>query len=527
MTAPDPRGIRATIGLLTTTLALGACTSPAQQSTTDAVPVEEIADGLSVEAFRSYGQTSPVAVSTRIGNLEFTEGGFAGGYPTLDTLDLLYDEMDFQRATQAYLWAVPLVSYAEWLRVHEQVFMASDGQLVQQKTALAKQGILTANSTTPYVIGFADLTRTGPLIFNVPAGPSAGIINDMWQRAIWDFGVSGPDAGEGVKLLILAPGTDAPEDLNEEEFVVVRNPTNVVFIGIRALQPDPAEADAMLHKFATYPYAERANPQPPELMVMGDDIAWGQWQPHGMAYWESLKVALDRETFDERDRFMLAMLDSLGLRKGVPFEPDARQRRLLKEAAIVGEAMAKANTFGKRFEDANIYKGTHWDQLMVVNHDDRAEHYDQLYRRAAFTWEAVSRGKAYYIEQPGIGQQYRTGYMDSEGRFLGGSNHYSLTMPPNPPAKTFWSIVVYDVNTRTLIMNAEGRPGASSRTGVEAEADGSVTLHFSSALPSGVPEGNWIQTNAGEGWFAYLRFYGPTEAYFDQSYPLQDIKLVE
>ena len=68
---------------------------------------------------------------------------------------------------------------------------------------------------------------------------------------------------------------------------------------------------------------------------------------------------------------------------------------------------------------------------------------------------------------------------------------------------------------------------ASSRTGVEAGAAGSVTLHFSPSLPAGVPNGNWIQTNAGEGWFAYLRFYGPTEAYFDQSYPLQDIKLVQ
>ncbi|MCP4005995.1 MAG: DUF1254 domain-containing protein [bacterium] len=506
---------------------LGGCSSQDQIRSTDAVPVAEIEDGLSVEEFRRYGQSSPLRVHTRIGELEFTEGGFAGGYPTLDTVEKLYDEMDFQRATQAYLWAVPLVSYAEWLRAHEQVFKASDGQLVQQKTPLAKRGILTANSTTPYVVGFADLTRTGPLIFDVPAGPSAGIINDMWQRAIWDFGVSGPDAGKGARILILAPGMDEPAGLDEEEFVVVRNPTNVVFFGIRALQPDPVEADTMLHEFATYPYADRSNPRSAEMMVIGDDVAWGQWQPHGMAYWESLKVIIDREVFDERDRFMLAMLDSLGIRKGVPFQPDARQRRILKEAAIVGEAMAKANTFGKRFENANIYEGTHWDQLMVVNHDDRAEHYDQLYRRAAFAWEAVTRGKAYYIEKPGIGQQYRTGYMDSDGHFLSGSKHYSLTMPPNPPAKTFWSIVVYDVNTRTLIINEEGRPAASSRTGVEAGADGSVTLHFSPVLPAGVAKGNWIQTNAGEGWFAYLRFYGPTEAYFDQSYPLQDIMLVK
>ena len=486
---------------------------------------EQIADGMSAEEFRAYGQSSPTVVRTRIGDLKFTEGGFAGGYPTLKTVDKLFDEMDFQRGTQAYLWALPLVSYAEWLSVHEEEFKAKDGQIVQYKTLLSKQGILTANATTPYAIAFADLNRTGPLVFEVPDGPSAGIINDMWQRVVMDFGVSGPDAGKGAKFLILAPGMEKPEDLNEDEFTVLKNHTNVVFFGIRALQPDPAEADELLKKFKAYPYAKRKSPPAMDPLVIGDDVSWGQWQPHGMAYWETLKTIVDREVFDERDRFMLAMLESLGLEKGKPFEPDERQRRILKEAAVVGEAMAKANSFsGGRFPNAELYKGTHWDQLMIVAYDDRDEYFDQLYRRAAFTWEAVSRGKAYYIEKPGIGQQYRTGYKDSDGNPLVGSQHYSLTMPKNPPAKLFWSIVLYDVNTRTPLLNTTGIPAASSRTGVKLDADGSATLHFSSTLPEGVAKENWIETNAGESWFAYLRFYGPTEAYFNESYPLQDIK---
>ena len=199
----------------------------------------------------------------------------------------------------------------------------------------------------------------------------------------------------------------------------------------------------------------------------------------------------------------------------------------MKEAAVVGEAMAKVNTFDKRFPGIELYKGTHWDQLMVVTPDDREKNFDQLYQRAAFTWEAVSRGKAYYIRKPGIGQQYRTGYKDGDGNFLSGSAHYTLTMPPNPPAKAFWSAVVYDVNTRTLIDNREKRPGASSRSGVKPVADGSLTLHFSPELPKGVARENWLQTNPGEGFFVYLRFYGPTQAYFDESYPLQDIKKVK
>jgi hypothetical protein len=100
-------------------------------------------------------------------------------------------------------------------------------------------------------------------------------------------------------------------------------------------------------------------------------------------------------------------------------------------------------------------------------------------------------------------------------------------MPKNPPAKLFWSAVVYDVNTRTPIINSELSSAVSSRTGVMPNDDGSVTIHFSPVLPGGVSKDNWIQTNSGESWFVYLRFYGPTEAYFDQTYPLENVKRVK
>ena len=72
--------------------------------------------------------------------------------------------------------------------------------------------------------------------------------------------------------------------------------------------------------------------------------------------------------------------------------------------------MAKALTFDSPFYNTELYSNTHWDQLLVTTFNDRDKYFDQLFRRAAFTYEAVSRGKAYYIEKPGIGQQYRTGH---------------------------------------------------------------------------------------------------------------------
>ena len=91
-------------------------------------------------------------INSRIGPLAFD-----GGYPTDATVTKLYDEMDFQRATQAYMWAIPIVSFAKWQEQHETVFGQQDGDLVLTTSFRDKLGLLTANDTTPYVIGFLNL----------------------------------------------------------------------------------------------------------------------------------------------------------------------------------------------------------------------------------------------------------------------------------------------------------------------------------------------------------------------------------
>ena len=54
-------------------------------------------------------QSKPQRIEARIGTLEFTHD-FANGFPTDTTIEKLYDERDFQRACQAYLWSLPAVS---------------------------------------------------------------------------------------------------------------------------------------------------------------------------------------------------------------------------------------------------------------------------------------------------------------------------------------------------------------------------------------------------------------------------------
>lgn len=66
---------------------------------------------------------------SRIGNLSFTQD-FANGYPTKETYDKLFDEMDFQRACQLYIWAIPIVSFAQWQHAHNVQLGANNGQII-------------------------------------------------------------------------------------------------------------------------------------------------------------------------------------------------------------------------------------------------------------------------------------------------------------------------------------------------------------------------------------------------------------
>ncbi|WP_268206315.1 DUF1254 domain-containing protein, partial [Vibrio parahaemolyticus] len=149
----------------------------------------------------------------------------------------MLNEMDFQRATQAYLWGIPASSIMEWLNVSRNDFKFEEGQMGFFNTLKQKQGIITANFTTPYVIGTWNLEKTGPLIINLPEAKMAGMMLDVHQRVLSDLSLLGPDKGKGGKYLIVPPG-EKYKDLNPKGYYVIRPKTNVVYGGIRILEPD-------------------------------------------------------------------------------------------------------------------------------------------------------------------------------------------------------------------------------------------------------------------------------------------------
>ena len=468
-------------------------------------------------------KSAPIAASaretrdTRIGKL-----AFESGYPSDESVNKLYDEMDFQRACQGYLWGVPAVGLNEWGKAHFNVFKAKSGEMLSYLDFVEKLGILTPNYTTPYIATFIDLEKSGPMVIEIPAGLMAGMILDGWQRVLADLGVVGPDKGQGGKYLVLPSGH---ERIEPKGYYLVPSPNRVVLGGVRLLGADKEKAIAeLIPGIKTYSWSPSGEGKPTPVRHAGDK-KWTQMPPRGMAYWESLNEFIQREPVMERDRLILAQLRFLGIEKGKPFKPDARQKRILEEGAEVGEAMAKANTSDKRVEPS-FWPKTHWKHALVVAVDQRAPDYDQLDERAAWFYEAVVISKGMLTQTPGVGQRYIAAYKDSKGQWLNGSNTYKLHVPPNPPVKQFWSVTYYDEGTRQMAATPQGRPDISSRKeDIVKNSDGSIDVYFGPKAPKG-HETNWVQTNAGKGWFTYFRFYGPTEPFFDKSWALPDFEKI-
>lgn len=453
----------------------------------------------------------PQQIETRIGPLAFTHD-FANGYPTDATVEKLYDERDFQRACQAYLWSLPAVSFASWQRGITQGLGARNGQIVAILSYEARRGILTANATTPYYLGFADLS-SGAWVLEMPERGVQGGISDAWQNNV-------PDSEAPAKYLVLAPGQDVPADV--AGYAVRRSPTFNVFFGVRLTDPDPRGAKQALAALQLYPHAQRDNRPKQEIFDAGT-TAWSGIPPRGMAYWQQLDDVIQREPIEPRDIFFHAMLRPLGLEKGKPFKPNARQAAILTDAALVGEAMAKANTAERRFAGSKYRPDAHWDFALQLDCDDPAAFWNLLDERASWFYEAVGAGPSMAPKRPGPSSAYLGAYKDKAGAWLDGGKSYRLRVPPDPPIKLFWSVTLYDIDTRALILNEQKIADRSSRMDLRKNADGSVDIHCGPTAPPGF-EQNWIPTVPGRNWFAYFRFYQPTEAYFDRSWPLPDFE---
>lgn len=462
---------------------------------------------------------------TRIGTLSFENG-----YPTEETARKLYDEMDYQRAVQAYLWAYPAVSF-ESIRIATNRDLGADlNDLVIADNYADPKGLwLTANDTTIYALANVDLGKSGPVVVEIPPGAIVGLIDDFWQRSIADVGLPGPDGAKGGKFLLLPPGYKG--DTPQTGYHVLQGTMNNYNAMVRGIvvNDDKDAAVQNVKQVKVYPLSASSNPKPNKFISMSGKVV-DTTPPTGMAYWERLSAFINNNPVQERDLFYMGMLKPLGIEKGKEFKPDPRQRAILEEAARMGDAMGRVMLFEgpDRFRQAEPFPGSKWHWVFQVNPVQQTDGYGQIDERLHYTYGAIYTTPALGVMKAGPGGNYVQAFKDKDGNRLLGGKSYRLHVPANAPAEAFWSLTLYDTATRSMIQNPSNDSARSSLDKLKTNADGSIDLYFGPAgsAPAGL-EANWIETVPGKGFYPMMRFYSPKAGLFDGTWKLPDLELVK
>jgi len=514
-------------------------------------------DGVSAETLRSI--STPDRVVSRLGTLEFRDGA-----PTKATAELLYDHLDFVHGMEAFINAFPGASVAAVRQGFLDIGVEDNSFLLFSDLMDSASLFLTANCDTPYFMAFIDLTG-GPMVLDVPplGAPSGilGAIDDMWFRWVTDFGLPGPDRAQGGRYLIVGPGYDGP--LPDSGFYVSHARTTRVVAfgrvfmvdndprpGVEAVRQgvrlSPYQPGAQGTAVATYltggvAHLEAPLPVPETRFIEGCGRSFNTIPPNDYSYWDTINTLVQQEPPGAGDPETMGLLASVGIVHGKPFKPDDRMRKILQDAVTVGNATARTISFAPRPEEGfAYYPGSAWFNMLFTGGYDFLDPPPQitadgavpspgdgarkLNARIAFFYPYTGITPAMCMRLPGLGSQYLMAMRDSSGDYLDGARSYRLTLPPGIPESRFWSVMLYDCQTRSMLQTGQPKPDIGSQSGrVETSPDGSTEIYIGPTAPDG-KAGNWIQTVPGKGFFAILRLYNPLQPFFDKTWQPSEIE---
>jgi hypothetical protein len=500
--------------------------------------------------------TTPSRVEAAIGGLEFTDG-----YPTVETAERLRDHLDYLHGVDTFMNTVQGVStYA--LREGFKAAGVMDGDMTIFSQLMDSRSLfLTANADTVYFWGFLDLSQ-GPLVLETPS-ETLGCVDDMWFRWVTDFGLPGPDRGQGGTYLLVGPGYDGP--LPEGGYYVCHSRTNhVTALGRAFINENPGNdpaptAERIKEQLKIYPYVpggvgssigafltgegplgQPTASQSPRF-VESTGLALQTVPPNDFGHFEMLDALVQLEPAEALDAELAGQFAAIGIVKGEKFAPDARLRKILDEAVAVGNAAARTLGMGAHPNDDFRYyddsDSAWWNMLFaggfeftnpppeitpdgVRQHPDRGAR--QLHSRTSMFYTATGITPAMCMRLTGVGSQYLVSNIDTTGNPFDGGQTYRLRLPKDIPAARFWSVTLYDNQTRSMLQTEQLYPRAGSQEypspAAGTEDDGSTLVYFSPSQPDGVGRGNWIQTDPDRGWFVILRLYSPLQPFFDRTW---------
>jgi len=453
---------------------------------------------------------------------ERVDYAFVGGYPTRETVQRAYDDADLNRAIQAYRFFYPTVSGLAIYQGNEAIGLVPNrvfGVLDTQPRHVS----LTHDSDTVYGPMLLDL-HLGPMIVELPPGPLMAVAIDIYQGWVADMGLTGPDAGNGGEHLILPPryGGNVPLDYH-----VWGSASNRVILTVRSFAAGGDVRGAMdrLRNIRVVPLSTRLQWEESRWVNLTDrpqDTTPGRWEGN-LEFWHALHTVIDSEPPVEQYFNYYGELATLGITKGSRFEPDARMRGILEEAALIGNGQMRVQAFADRRPERVVWPDRQWEWigLRTENADFSTGFYTDLGARETWFYQAMGASPTLFRRAKGVAPLHWLCAHDADGNYLDGAKTYLLIVPQPVPSTLFWSITVYDAMTRSEIQTEQRVAALRSQVELKDEHQSELELFFGPTRPRGA-ERRWIKTTPGHGWFAYFRIYGAAQPAFDRTWRVGD-----
>ena len=340
-----------------------------------------------------------------------------------------------------------------------------------------------------------------------------------------DLGIPGPDAGKGGKHLVLPPGYggDIPDG-----YFIGRSSSFKVLLAVRALPigGDLDAALAALQAVKVYPLTTAASPALTRIVDMTGrelDNSSLRWETN-IGYWNVLHQIIDAEPIVNEFRPMYGLLSALGIEKGKPFDPGERMRSLLARAATVGRDQMLVSAFASSRPDRRVARpdvgmgrtGPRQRRFRDPNRP-RSEPIAGSHRQSSppLRCSAARKAPALSTGSPPATRPVPSSTAD-EATDSTSPNRYPEALLVTDHLRRPDTLPSQD-------LPEQGSPPLTLRAPRHSHRCPGRPPHRANA-PQGDTANRWIKTTPGQGWFAYLRIYGPEAPAFDGTWSLPDFE---
>ncbi|MCE2572382.1 DUF1254 domain-containing protein [Motilimonas eburnea] len=417
----------------------------------------------------------------------------------------LHDEA-YNLGLSAYLWGSTLVRMEQISRQYTDV---SESQAdTSYRGPLNKFGharrlstpddtdMPTANRDTLYSSAVLDISLE-PIVLEVPAVTDRYyVINmfDMWHNLFQYVGTR--ETGSLAKQFLIVPPGWQPNQNIPRELSVIEAPTTKVWLWGRTQvmgEHDYVKAHGVQDQYKLTPLGEYITGQPSKVEPALSPRPGLASDP--LRFYVELGAYLADNPVNERQKAMLGQFAKIGLTEQ-GFDA-SKLSDATKKALVNALKEGRKIVMAQQANPANLEMKDGWVYTFALD---------------TFGDDNAMRS---LIAHPYLGGQgpkeaiYPMAAVDAKGNPLTGANDYVMTFDQEPPVGSFWSVTVYDSQSKMLVDNPIDRYSISNLSDLTKNADGSFSLHLSHQEPQNKTQiNNWLPTPKGR-FYVLTRLYIP------------------